>query len=151
VTLDPTFVPEKYHPFIIPALRRVYLNADPSRASVASRQLQEQLTAVKKENEDLASKLKGRDRDIKLLMTKCESNMAAAATHAKGERDVRLENERLRREINQIAEQLRTIEVELSEREHRTGPSGEGEGRPVDDPRWGHPQNQSRSRSVPCA
>ncbi|KAF9645887.1 hypothetical protein BDM02DRAFT_392791 [Thelephora ganbajun] len=74
VTLDPIFVPAKYHPFIIPCLPRIYLNADPSRSSAASRQVQEQVSALKKENEDLASKLKGRDRDIKLLMTKCESH-----------------------------------------------------------------------------
>ena len=149
MTLDPTFVPEKYHPFIVPALRRIYLSTDPSRASAASRQLQEQLAAVKKENEDLASKLKGRDRDIKLLMTKCESHMAAAATHAKGERDARLENERLRHEISQLAERYRTLQVKSPEREHRTEPSGGDEGRPKGDQRWGH--SHSQPRLVRCA
>ena len=143
VTLDPTLVPEKYHPFITPTLRRIYLNADPSRSSPTSRQLQEQLSALKKENEDLVSKLKGRDRDLRLLMTKCESNMAAATTHAIGERDARLENERLRNEMNQLAERYKALQVKFSEREHRTGSSEEGEARPNDD-RRGHPRNQSR-------
>ena len=143
MTLDPTFVPGKYHPFIIPSLRRIYLNTDPSRSSAASRQLQEQLSALKKENEDLASKLKGRDRDIKLLMTKCESNMAAASTHAKGERDVRLENERLRHEMGQLAERCKALQVRISGQEHRTRPPGEGEARPNDDLR-DHPRSQSR-------
>jgi len=148
VTLDPTFVPAKYHPFIIPALRRIYLNADPSQSSATSRQLQEQLSAIKKENEDLVSKLKGRDRDIKLLLTKCESNMAAASTHAKGERDARLENEQLRNELDQLAERHKALQVKLSEREHRPGSSAEGDTRPSDD-RRDHPRNHSRS--VPCA
>ena len=98
---------------------------------------------LKKANEDLASKLKGRDRDIKLLMTKCESNMAAASTHAKGERDARLENERLRHEVSKLAEQYKALQVGFSEREHRTESSGEGEAKPNDD-RRDHPRNQSR-------
>lgn len=146
--MDSTFVPAKYHPFIIPGLRRIYLNTDPSRSSAASRQLQEQLSGLKKENEDLVSKLKGRDRDIKLLMTKCESNMAAASTHAKGERKARLENERLRNEMSQLSERYKALQAKFSEREHRTGSSAEGETRPNDD-RQDHPRNQSRS--VPCA
>jgi len=146
--MDPTFVPAKYHPFIIPALRRIYLNADPSRSSAASRQLQEQLSAIKKENEDLASKLKGRNRDIKLLLTKCESNMAAASTHAKGERDARLENERLRDELDQLAERHNALQAKFAEREHRPGSSAESDARLSDD-RRDHPRNHSRS--VPCA
>lgn len=141
--MDPTFVPAKYHPFIIPGLRRIYLNADPSRPSAASRQLQEQLSVLKKENEDLVSKVRGRDRDIKLLMAKCESNMAAASTHARGERDARLENERLRREMNQLAERYKALQGTVSDQwERRTG-SGEGEARPDDD-RRDHPRNQTR-------
>jgi len=150
VTLDPTFVPAKYHPFIKPALRRIYLNADPSGPSAASRQLKEQLSAIKKENEDLVSKLKGRDRDIKLLMTKCESNMAAASTHAKGERDARLENERLRNELDQLAERHKTLQVNSPSGNSALGPgsSAEGDARPSDD-RRDHPRNHFRS--VPCA
>lgn len=144
MTLDPSFVPAKYYPFIVPAIRRIYLNTDPSRASAASRQLQEQLAAAKKENEDLVSKLKGRDRDIKLLMTKCESTMAAAATHAKGERDARLENERLRQEMNRLMGQHETLQVKFSKLEHRTGFSGEGEASTNDDLRRDHSWDQSR-------
>jgi len=144
VTLDPTFVPEKYHPFIIPSLRRIYLNADPLRPSAASRQLQEQNLALKEDNEDLVSKLKGRDRDIKLLMSKCESNMAAASIHAKGERDARLQNERLRNEMSQLAERYEALRVKISEQEHRTGSSGEGEAI-LNGDRRDHPRNQLRS------
>ena len=146
--MDPTFVPAKYHPFIIPTLRRIYLNADPSRSSAASKQLQEELSAMKKENKDLVSKLKSRDRDVKLLMTKCESNMAAASTHAKGERDVRLENERLRNELDQLAERHKALQLKFTEREHRPGSSAEDDARLSDD-RRDHPRNHSRS--VPCA
>ena len=142
MALDPTFVPAKYHPFIIPTLRRIYLNTDPSRSSAALRQLQEQLPALKKENEDLASKLKGRDRDIKLLMTKCESHMAAASTFAKGERDMRLENERLRRQMDRLADRYKALQDKFSEQEHQAGSSEET--RPNAD-RGDHPQNQSRS------
>lgn len=149
MTLDPTFVPEKYHPFITPALRRIYLNTDPSRISATSRQLQEQLAAAKKENQDLVSKLVGRDQDIKLITTKCEANMAVAVTLAKGERDARLENERLRHEMNQLMERYKTLEAKFSQREPRAGSSGEDEGRSSDDPRGGHPQSQSRL--VRCA
>lgn len=144
VTLDPTFVPAKYQPFIVPAIRRIYLNTDPSRASAASRQLQEQLTAFKKENEDLTSKLKGRDRDIKLLMTKCESTISAAATHAKGERDARLENKRLRQEMNRLMGRYEALQVKISGLEHQAGFSGAEEASTNDDPRRDHPRNQSR-------
>ena len=89
------------------------------------------------------SKVRGRDRDIKLLMAKCESNMAAASTHARGERDARLENERLRREMNQLAERYKALQGTVSDQwERRTG-SGEGEARPDDD-RRDHPRNQTR-------
>ena len=88
------------------------------------------------------SKLKGRDRDIKLLMTKCESNMAAASTHAKFERDARLENERLRYEMSQLAERYEALRVKFSEQK-------QGQARPNND-RWPvHPRN--RTRSVPRA
>ena len=141
--MDPTFVPAKYHPFVIPALRRIYLNADSSRSSAASRQLQEQLSAATKENEDLASKLKGRDRDIKLLMAKCESNMAAASTHATRERDARLENERLRCELDQLTERHKALEAKFSEGELRPGSSAEGDARPNDD-RRDHPRKYKK-------
>lgn len=143
MTLDPTFVPAKYHPFIIPGLRRIYLNTDPSRSSAASKLLQEQLLALGRENEDLASKLKGRDRDIKLLMTKCESTMAAVTAHIKGEREARLENERLRCEMDQLAERYKALQVEFSEREHQSGSPREGKAR-VGDDRRGYPLDQSR-------
>lgn len=143
MTLDPTFVPGKYQPFMIPAVRRIYLNADPSRTSTTSRQLQEQLTAAKKESEDLTSKLKSKDLDIKLLIARCESSMAAAATHAKGERDVRIENGRLRDEINHLVDRCRALQVKVSDLEHQNGSSG-GEVRPDEDPLRDHSQVQPR-------
>jgi len=94
------------------------------------------------------SKLKGRDRDTKLLMAKCESNMAAAAAHAKGERDARVENEVLRYEMNELADRYEALQVKLSEREHRTGSSGEGEARLNNDRR---DRLRNQSRLVPCA
>ena len=90
------------------------------------------------------SKLRGRDRDIKALMTKCESHMAAAATHAKGERDARLENERLRHEVSQLVGRYQTLQTKFAEREHRPGSSGEGQARTNEDSRHDHPRNQSR-------
>ena len=70
--------------------------------------------------------------------------MAAASTHAKGERDARLENERLQHEMNRLTEQYEALKAKFSEREHRAGASGQGEARPNDD-RHDHPRNQSRS------
>ena len=90
------------------------------------------------------SKLEGRDRDIKLLMSKCESNLAAATRHAKGERDARLENKRLRHQLDRLEEQSRALRVNIPVREQKTEPSGEDEGSPTDDPRRGHPESQSR-------
>lgn len=149
MTLDPTFVPEKYHPFIVPALRRIYLNTDPSSASVTSRQLQEQLAAVKKENEDLVSKLESQDLEIKSLVTQCESAIARAVTHTRGEREARLENEQLRHEMSRLAERYRALQAKSSQREHRTGSPREDEGGPNDDPRQAH--SRSQSRLVRCA
>jgi len=77
-------------------------------------------------------------------MARCESHLAAVSAHAKGERDTRLENERLRREMNQLAERYRALQVKFSQRDHGTGPPGEVEGRPNDDPRRGQPRSQSR-------
>lgn len=78
---DLSFVPKKYHPFIIPSVRKVYLNADPAAS----------LQAKVKE---LEARVKGLERDKQLLMERAEANIARANSMAQRERDARLAKEK---------------------------------------------------------
>jgi hypothetical protein len=73
-------VPKKFHPFIIPGIRKIYLNVDPSAPSVAS--LEDRVKM-------LEQRIRGLETDKKLLMDKAESNIIRANMLAMKERDAR--------------------------------------------------------------
>jgi len=85
-TPDWRYVPKKYHEFMIPSVRKVYIDI-PSQAG-----LKNQIAL-------LESRVKSLEKDKLLLMTKCESNMAASATHAEGEKKARSDADKAKKEV----------------------------------------------------
>lgn len=99
---DLRVVAKKYHSFIIPSIRRVFLPTDddaPEQAgpSQSRRDLVMQITAL---NEKVAALV----RDKSLLMDRCEASIRASHAHAQHERDERLEKERLARDLRTAKE-----------------------------------------------
>ena len=118
---DLRFVPKKYHTLIIPSIRRVFIadsselaappspstspssshanpNPNPTQSSVAAntnRELRAQIAA-------LTDKAAALERDKALLMDRCEAAIRARDAHAQGERDRRLEKERLESELKEL-------------------------------------------------
>lgn len=88
---DLRFVPPKYHVFILPSVRRVFLDV----SGQSNRQLQ--ATATR-----LESRVNALLEDKRLLMERCESAMAASQKHQEGERDARLEMENLMEELREL-------------------------------------------------
>ncbi|KAF5373335.1 hypothetical protein D9615_007382 [Tricholomella constricta] len=82
VTPDLTYLPKKYHPYIVPSVRRLYL--DTARQA----DLQENLSAAQE-------RIKKLERDQETLLRQCERHMAAARAHAEGEKKVRDDNTHL--------------------------------------------------------
>jgi len=83
---DWRYVPKKYHEFMIPSVRKVYIEI-PSQAG-----LKNQIAL-------LESRVKSLENDKLLLMTKCESNMAASVTHQEGEKKARIDVEKVKKEV----------------------------------------------------
>ncbi|KAI9062719.1 hypothetical protein FKP32DRAFT_1573836 [Trametes sanguinea] len=91
---DLRFVPKKYHPFLLPSIRRVFIspNANASADVESQRELRAEVAR-------LTDKIDALVRDKALLMDRCEAAIRASQAHAQGERDERLAKERLEREI----------------------------------------------------
>ncbi|KAG1734081.1 uncharacterized protein EDB91DRAFT_1348647 [Suillus paluster] len=75
---DLTFVPKKYHDFMAPSVRKLYMDIASPAPLVA------EIDELKKRVATLS-----RDRDA--LMEKCEAYMASSRQHATNEKDARLE------------------------------------------------------------
>ena len=100
---------EKYRPYIIPSIRRVYIPIDvdddededaPER--VAHEAEAEVRRGFRAQIVVLSEKVDTLERDRALLMDRCEAAQHAAAAHAQGERDERLSRERLEREMREL-------------------------------------------------
>ncbi|GLB41641.1 putative RING-type zinc-finger [Lyophyllum shimeji] len=87
VTPDLTYLPKKYHQYVIPSVRRVYF--DTTRQD----DLQEKLAAAE-------AKIKKLERDQETLLRQCERHMAAASAHKAGERVALREADLLRAALN---------------------------------------------------
>jgi hypothetical protein len=89
VTPDWRYVPKKYHEFMIPSVRKVFIEI-PSQAG------------IKNQIALLESRVRSLEKDKGLLLTKCESSMAASVTHAEGEKNARLDAEKTKKEMVQL-------------------------------------------------
>ena len=95
-TPDWRYVPKKYHEFMIPSVRRVYIEI-PSQ------------TGLKNQIALMESRVKSLEKDKLLLMSKCESNMAASTTHAEGEKKARLDVEKAKKEMVDLKRKYDTL------------------------------------------
>jgi hypothetical protein len=82
---------------MIPSVRKVYIDI-PSQAG-----LKNQVVL-------LESRVKALEKDKMLLMTKCESNMAASATHSEGEKKARLDAEKTKKEVVDLKRKYYALE-----------------------------------------
>ena len=83
---DLRYVPEKYHEFMSPGVRKLYVEIP------ANNQLKERVAS-------LEARVKSLHKDNARLMDVCEANMAASTKHAENERDARQEAYKLTKEM----------------------------------------------------
>ncbi|KAF8075148.1 hypothetical protein FPV67DRAFT_1476183 [Lyophyllum atratum] len=88
VTPDLTYLPKKYHQYVLSSVRRVYF--DTTRQA----DLRAELSTAK-------AKIKKLEKDEETLLRECERHMGSAAAHAKGEREARAEVDTLRQLLKQ--------------------------------------------------
>ena len=81
---------------MIPSVRKVFIEF-PSQAG-----LKNQIAL-------LDSRVKSLEKDKGLLMNKCESHMAASATHAEGEKKARLDAEKTKQEMTDLKRKYNTL------------------------------------------
>lgn len=103
---DLRFVPKKYHTLILPSIRRVFI------ADASDNGAQQQLlgsASTTNTNRELRAQiatftdnLNALVRDKGLLMDRCEAAIRARDVHAQGERSIRLDKERLDRELKDL-------------------------------------------------
>jgi len=74
---------------MIPSVRKVFIEI-PSQAG------------IKNHIALLESRVRSLEKDKGLLLTKCESSMAASVTHAEGEKNARLDAEKTKKEMVQL-------------------------------------------------
>lgn len=63
----------------------------------------------------LEERVKGLENDKTLLMERCEASMVASSKHAEGERDARMECERLRREMHDLRKKYDSLKGRYKE------------------------------------
>lgn len=63
----------------------------------------------------LEERVKGLENDKTLLIERCEASMQASSKHAEGERDARLECERLRREMQELRKKYDSLKGRYKE------------------------------------
>ncbi|KAK2464020.1 hypothetical protein APHAL10511_003964 [Amanita phalloides] len=104
VTPDLTYLPKKYHPYVIPAVRRVYI--DGSAISSLQRKLARAETRVKK-----------LESDQEILLKRCEAYMAASHAHASSESNALIEVERLKRKVANLSTYMEATDTQQNELE----------------------------------
>ncbi|OCH84504.1 hypothetical protein OBBRIDRAFT_741500 [Obba rivulosa] len=90
-TPDLRFVSSKHHKFIMPSVRRVFLDAP----STSTKTLEETITV-------LTNRVRELERDKTLLLDRCEAALVASSTHAERERDARVQNNKLKKEVQEL-------------------------------------------------
>jgi hypothetical protein len=105
---DMTIVPEKYHVFISPPLRRVFLgDADDSKHEAI-------IEKLNTENAALKARVSALRRDKDLLMDRCEAAQCALARLTSDERAARLARDEARREARRAKLDLEMLRFEHS-------------------------------------
>ncbi|EMD39240.1 hypothetical protein CERSUDRAFT_112902 [Gelatoporia subvermispora B] len=88
---DLRFVSLKHHQFIMPGVRRVFLDGP----SASSKALEDTITV-------LSTRVRELERDKTLLLDRCEAALIASSAHAEGERAVRLQVDKLKKEMQEL-------------------------------------------------
>ena len=105
VTLDFTIVPKKYHNFISPPLRRVFLDAQEDNSRAVIENLNAEVAALRERVASLS-------RDKGLLMDRCESAHSALTRLRADERTARTENRTARAAALKDQEDLDRLRAE---------------------------------------
>jgi predicted RNase H-like nuclease (RuvC/YqgF family) len=108
VTPDMSIVPKKYHTFISPPLRRVFLDArEDNRDSCA---------VIENLNEDIAvlrERVTSLKRDKDLLMNRCESAQSVVARLSADERNTRVANRKARVDALEDKQEINRLRAEI--------------------------------------
>ena len=116
VTPNLAYIPKKFHEFIIPSVRRVYLDTTPQDSP-----------ALKTKVVQLQSQVEALERDKGLLMERCESAMFSCKRYredagrlrkerddAKSEADeARKETAKVQKALDEMKARIRAMEVRL--------------------------------------
>ncbi|KAG2345770.1 hypothetical protein BDR05DRAFT_1057959 [Suillus weaverae] len=110
---DLSFVPKKYHDFMAPSVRKLYLDI-PSPAPLVA------------EIEQLKTRVAALSRDRDALMERCEAHMAASRQYAASEKDARLEAKAAREATSRLQVKYDALEREFLDRStlSQTSPDG---------------------------
>ncbi|KAF8634205.1 hypothetical protein AX15_001018 [Amanita polypyramis BW_CC] len=98
VTPDLTYLPKKYHQYVLPAVRRVYVDNNTVQS------LQKKLAKAE-------GRVRKLENDQELLLKKCEGHMAASQAHASSEYDALREIERLKGKLEGLGRQMEATET----------------------------------------
>ncbi|KAH9893211.1 hypothetical protein C8Q73DRAFT_647407 [Cubamyces lactineus] len=99
---DLRFVPKKYHTLILPSIRRVFIFPNGGASLESQHELRAQVAR-------LTEKIDALVEDRATLMDRCEAAIRASQIHAQGERDERLEKERLHRELRDLRKKYENV------------------------------------------
>ncbi|KAF6758992.1 hypothetical protein DFP72DRAFT_807131 [Ephemerocybe angulata] len=121
VVPDLTYLPKKYHPFVISPLRRIYLPAptpaSPSPSTSSLLKAEEQSRAALSQLEAEVAKYKSRvaaHRETEeMLMQQCERHQAKAHAYREREWEARKEVRRLGKEARDVGERVMELEGSL--------------------------------------
>ncbi|KAG2125321.1 hypothetical protein DEU56DRAFT_825698 [Suillus clintonianus] len=97
---DLSFVPKKYHDFMAPSVRKLYLDITSPAPLIA-------------EIEQLKTRVAALSRDRDALMERCEAHMAASRQYAANEKDARLEAQAARDATNRLRMKYDALEAEF--------------------------------------
>ncbi|KAJ7105487.1 hypothetical protein C8R43DRAFT_1140811 [Mycena crocata] len=97
-----TCLPKKFHQYIVPSIRRVYIDTS-------------QHSALRKRLAASEARVSALEQDKERLMAECERHIAAARAHARGETDALLKAKDLSDELEETADALDETKEELDE------------------------------------
>ncbi|KAI0091591.1 hypothetical protein BDY19DRAFT_885525 [Irpex rosettiformis] len=97
-TPDLRFVPQKYHKYIVPTVRRVYLS-QPAAQSQPENTLERTNSSLRARVSGLEKRVTGLNQEKERLMDRCEAGIVSVRKHGERERDARQEKERLEKEL----------------------------------------------------